>query len=156
MAHQHPHGQAHGHCPVTVATKYTEVWSQTRDVDSLGDLVSADYHGIWPLSKDPIKGVDGLKGFIGLWQKTLNPMYCSFRVTPGPSEGHATMFFKVKGKFTAPFGDIKPHDGWTFCSGVNIVSVREGKIVHEHSYWDGDLILKQLKGEVKLTGCHQH
>jgi len=136
--------------------KYTEVWSQFRSLDTLNELVSADYHGVFPLSKDPIKGVDSLKAFIGSWHKTLDPVSFSFQVHPGPSEGHVTLFYKVKGKFTSPFGDIKPHDGWIFNSGVTVVSVRDGKIVHEHAYFDGDLILKQIKGEVKLTGCHHH
>lgn len=62
------------------------------------------------------------------------------------------LFWLVKGKFAAPFGEIKPHGNWIGVQACSIFSFKDGKISSERSLWDGDGLLKQLKGEVKFTG----
>ncbi len=118
------------------------VWTE-RNLDIIDDLVAGDYVGHDPSQPEPIRGRDGFRQFVSVYQSAFKDASVTIDDLIGEGDTIVTRW-TGRGTHTAELMGIAPTGKEVTISGITISRIAGGKVAEEWQLMDTLGMLVQL------------
>jgi steroid delta-isomerase-like uncharacterized protein len=124
-----------------VRRAFEEPWSGNFDV--VDELFAGDYVGYDPASAEPIRGPEGVKGFIMAYRAAFPDAQITIEAQLTHGDLVATRW-RGNGTHAGEFLGMQPTGKPVTFTGLTVSRVEAGRIVQEFQSWDTFGLMEQL------------